>query len=247
MTENPSPPSETFAHNGTTVRVTMTDPAVGSPYEIHLRPIISVRPRKRVTKPTDGFAIYCPATFTVEGLPYAVEFTIGTPTNRVRDIVITSMRIDSIDGIDPRTIPSGRLLAAALKAASVTVMHYPANYDGPAYGIDNAGWLVKIPGMNVRTDNEPEPIPVRNGGDMPDDFTKAAAGVSEVSGDHRLREIARIVTDHEAEGLPYTSAIQMRFNIQSDRHVRRLVNEARAAGYLPPLHENDRRTRKDRK
>lgn len=272
MTENLTPATETFSHYGTTIRVTMTSPKIASQWDVELGGRIVYTPtRTPVRKPTPGWGLYCPATFTTEGLPYTVEFAIGSASSLVRDVAITDMRIGNLNGEGItrdvlRAIPIHRLLSAAINAAGITVMHYPANYDGPAYNLGDDGELVEIPerpkigpdgkqmtdmdgkplmsGMRVRMDNDPIPFPIRHGGArMPADFALGSAGVTQLSGEQQLRDVANLVKACETEGLPFTDLIAERYLI-SPRHARRLVSNARDAGLLDPLPKTDARSRK---
>ena len=250
MTENQNQPTETFRHQGRTVSVTMTNPDVQSAGNVHLgRRWVGGTPPRGITEPTLGFAIYCPASFIVEGLDYAIEFDIGSTSERAADVVITSLRTSSTGGVTRdglSSVPTQYLLRAAMNAAAFTLLHYPTNYDGPGYALDDAGHLIEISTMTVRTDDEPAPMPIRHGGvPMPHDFAKAVSGLPELVGDMRLREVARIVLESSEKGIKWERNISKRFQI-TERHARRLVQEARDAGHLDPLPDTDKRTRRSK-
>jgi hypothetical protein len=259
--------TERFVHDGQTVTVKMIDPAVTSEGNVHpQRPYVCVTPGE-VEVPTPGFALYCPATFTVTGLPHVRRFTIGALMgDTVKDIGITSMEVTEEYG-DPVTrtalasVPTSFLLRAALNAAAFTVLHFPPGYDGPLYQLNDVGDLVEnpdgrddmsrrveIPGTNVRTGvDEFFTFPIRHGGmRMPVTFAKAVAGVPQMEADLRLRQIATLVRHFQAAGMKWERFLGQRFNL-TERSVRRLVQEARDAGYLDPVPPTDRRARKQDK
>lgn len=250
MSENLAPATETFAHAGRTVSVTMTDPPITKDGEVHLsRRWVGATPPPRISAPTPGFAIYCPASFVVEGLPYSVEFTIDSTGTNAADVVISSMRIGASgregltrDGLG--SIPAAYLLRAAMNAAAFTVLHYPPNYNGPGYALGDDGNLVEIPKTNVTTRTTSEPFPIRHGGvAMPVDFAKAVSGKPQLVGDLRLQQVAQVVRECAELRIASGPLIAQRFQV-TERHARRLVQEAREAGHLDPLPTTDRRTRR---
>lgn len=238
--------SETFPHYGSTIRVTMTDPPVTGEFDVHVRNVVGDGPRKPLTRPAAYFSHYCPATFIVEGLPYEIEFTIGSVQGKKRHVVITSLTAkDSTGhGISREAlskIPTARLLAAAISAATVTLIHYPENYNGPAYEYDD-GTLVEMQNMDVRASTGAV-FPVRNGGaPMPADWTKRVAGVAEIRGDQRLREIAKEWKAAKRDGASTEQAIRDRFGVDI-RQARRLVRQAREKGYIPPTKSSTTKAR----
>lgn len=246
MTDSALWATETFPHYGSTIRVTMTDPPVTGEFDVHVRNVIGDGPRKSLTRPAAYFSHYCPATFIVEGLPYEIEFTIGSVQGKKRHVVITSLTAtDSTGhGISRETlskIPTARLLAAAISAATVTLIHYPENYNGPEYGYDD-GRLVEIPNADVRASTGAV-LPVRNGGaPMPADWTKRVAGVAEIRGDQRLREVARAWKAAKKDGVSTEQAISEHFGV-TPRQARRLVSQARAKGYIPPTKKSTTKAR----
>ena len=272
MSEEITPPSETFRHYGQKVRVVMTlptpefvatfyapDPEVllvqTNPIDLlHFFPVtypVTEPPSglENVAEPTVGFAVWCPAKFTVEGLPYAVEFSIFPGRSRRHPIGVTGLHV----GVDPSgggevtrellgSVPVARLLAAALNAAAVTVLHYPVGYDGPAHRIGDGGALLPTEDRIVNEMGMPCPFPVAmHHGPLPATFAKSAAGVPELSGHRRLTEVARIVRDAERDGLPFETRVMTRFSV-GERQARRLVQEARAEGFLPAPSRTNTRT-----
>lgn len=247
--------TERFVHDGQTVTVKMIDPAVTSAFNVHLqRSYVCVTPGE-VEVPTPGFALYCPATFTVTGLSHVRRFTIGALMgDTVKDIGITSMEVteeygDPVTRVALASVPTSALLRAALNAAAFTVLHFPPGYDGPLYGLDDVGDLVEIPDTNVRTDVDEFSfaLPIRHGGmRMPVTFAKAVAGVPQMEADLRLRQIATLVRHFQAAGMKWERFLGQRFGL-TERSVRRLVQEARDAGYLDPVPPTDRRARKQDK
>lgn len=262
MSESPTPPSETFRHNGNDVRVEMTVPPpemLASFYEPEEGQVVRsfspdlmlhVFPVGKVTKPTVGFAVWCPARFTVEGLPYSVEFSVIPSTSRRHPVAVTSLKVgvepDDGEGITREmleTVPVARLLAAALNAAAVTVIHYPANYSGPTHRIGDGGALIPTEHSVINPTETAKPLPVAmHLGPLPATFAKSAAGVVELVGHARLKEVARIVRDAERDGLPFESRVAARLMV-GERHARRLIQEARKAGLLPDG-KNERARRK---
>lgn len=267
MSENLTPASESFRHHGRNLRIVMQiptpeqvanlyDPPTEKPGTETMRFIsqnmVHVLPVGKVTKPTVGFGVWCPAGFIVEGLPYHVDFSIRSSGKREKPIAVTGLNVrlhdlddDGITTENLGSIPVARLLAAAMNAAAVTVIHYPANYDGPRHEIGKGGTLIATDDT-VRTFDTPGILPLRRAEETPSShFTNAAAGVMALSGEARLREVARIVRECDAEGLPSGQRVADRFECDP-RHARRLVQEARDAGYLDPLPATDRRTRRSK-
>ena len=255
--------SHTFRHSGHPVRVTMTDPNLRADGgEVNLsHGFIATKPPAGFTEPTWTFGIYCPARFIAEGLPYPVEFQIDIhPHDDTSRVGIVDIRIGGphpnierapvrIDREDLARIPVDRLLAAAIHAAGIVVMHYPPNYHGPemVYAPHISPKPVAIFGMIRRGEPRVESIPAAIRGLPVDaDFHKAVADVPDVPGDDRLRMVADIVKDAHNAGRPATKDVQQLVNV-SERTARRLIAEARTAGHLPMLPETDKRTTRQRK
>jgi hypothetical protein len=180
--------------------------------------------------------VICPASFEVEGLDERVTFSIGiAPSNqhknpKAHDIVITSLTSTMTDLDSLKTIPTRKLLAAAIRAAGVVVMHYPAGYDGYWVGYTDHGEIVENKNIRVTTDKDGHReiaayrIANENAANM-------YAGIPDVvSPDQRLRDVAKIVKDHPRN---FTREVSERVGV-TERHAGRLIYAARQAGYLPP-------------
>ena len=208
-----------------------------------------VLPPGKVTKPTVVFGVYCPASFRVEGLNYDVKFVIRSSSDRAKDIAITELAIvaeksSSVTTPGLESIPAGKLLAAALNAAEVTLIAYPPNYNGQRLTIGDGGALIPVPDNPLQTDDKVRVFPViSNPVPMPSNFPKSDAGVEQLVSEKRLREVARIVKGTDVTG--WTRKVAQRFNIDP-RHARRLIQEARDAKFLPPLPPTDKRTRRNK-
>lgn len=250
--------SHTFTHAGQPVRVTMIEPDVrpdGS--RIPHERFIYTSPPKGFTEPTPTFGVYCPARFIAEGLPYPVEFQIDAhPHGDTSRVGIVDIRIGGPDPHIERApvrirrddlarIPVDRLLAAAIHAAGIVVMNYPPGHEGPMFMVDrkNPKKTIPVDGVKMTTgvdEHYAEPVAIR--GLLADaDFHKAIADVPDVPGEDRLRMVADIVKAAHDAGRPATKDVQQRMNV-SERTARRLIAEARAAGYLPKLPKTDKRT-----
>jgi len=238
-------PSYTFKpkgknQNGRTLRVSMLDQAGnkldGSKIEMQ-RGFIYDSPPKLFDNPITTVGIMCPASFTVDGLDDDVTFSIGiAPSKRHKkrpnqhDIVITSITstLNNLDSLG--TIPTKDLLGAAIRAAGVIVLHYPADYEGRAFGFTDSDELVQIAGMKITTDKDGhrEIVAYRIANE---NAAYMYAGVPDVvSPDRRLRDVAKIVKQHP---YGYTREVSQRIGV-TERHAGRLIYDARQAGYLPP-------------
>ena len=231
------PCSYTFQHLGRPIRVTMTDPAhdYGTDFKtFHLGLVReTLNPRRAMHRPATGLAYICPATWIVHGLDVDVSFTtempIGIPNRR--RIVISSITIKSRDGVQItpemlRAIPTRKLLAATLHAGCVKVAYYPAGYKGESLGVDRPDII------SFGDDGFTEIISLRATASV-----TAARSLADVAGstdkDARLRRVAEIVSDEQSRG-DWTRRIVNEFRV-TDRSARRLIADARAAGYLPAL------------
>ena len=231
------PCSYTFQHLGRPIRVTMTDPAhdYGTDFKTSHLGLVreTLNPRRAMHRPATGLAYICPATWIVHGLDVDVSFTteipIGIPNRR--RIVISSITIKSRDGVQItpemlRAIPTRKLLAATLHAGCVKVAYYPAGYKGESLGVDRPDII------SFGDDGFTEIISLRATASV-----TAARSLADVAGstdkDARLRRVAEIVSDEQSRG-DWTRRIVNEFRV-TDRSARRLIADARAAGYLPAL------------
>jgi hypothetical protein len=231
------PCSYTFQHLRRQVRVTMTDPAhdYGTDFKtFHLGLVEETpNPKRAMHLPATALAYICPATWIVHGLDVDVSFTteipIGIPNRR--RIVISSITIKSRDGVQItpemlRAIPTRKLLAATLHAGCVKVAYYPAGYRGQSLGVDRPDIV------NFGDETITEIISLRATASV-----TAARSLADVAGstdkDARLRKVAEIVSDEQSRG-DWTRRIVNDFRV-TDRSARRLIADARAAGYLPAL------------
>jgi hypothetical protein len=238
-------PSYTFKpkgknQNGKTVRVSMLDLAGkkldGSRIEMG-RGFIYEPPPKRFDSPITTVGTMCPASFTVDGLDDDVTFSIGiAPSKRHKkypdqhDIVITSITSTLNDFDSLKKIPTRELIAAAIRAAGVIVLHYVADNNGKAFGYTDEDELVPIEGMHITTDKDGhrEVVAYRI---ADENAAYMYAGVPDVvSPDQRLRDVAKIVKQHP---YGYTREVSQRIGV-TERHAGRLIYDARQAGYLPP-------------
>lgn len=223
---------------------------------------IYTHPKGTLRRPTTAFGVYCPASFRVDGLPYDVEFTVGpvgaarraTSGRGVRtsQLGIVSMRIggESAGGVTREAlggVPVARMLAAAIHAAGIVVMCYPAGYRGPRMLARRDGTIVEHAGVEMRFDkNEPSVDVVNVRGLPPDaDFHKAVAGISDGS-EIDLVRVAALVRAAEADGRPFSRDVADSFAV-TDRTARRYVQAARDADLLPPIPKTDNRRRKDKR
>jgi hypothetical protein len=202
-------------------------------------------PKMKITKPTWGLGVIAEASFVVTGLSFDVSFSIGWTfdaryperfenPHTMKDIVITSMTIGTHNGITKdrlEQVPAGKLLSAAMRAGAVRVVHYPANYNGPSLAHS---------GFTTTTDSEGEwEVVGHTSEDVPDGFAKALTGQTDVF--DKLQLVAETVS----KALPNRATHDVMTVIGcSERHARRLIQQARDAGYLPPLEPTDKRTRK---
>lgn len=234
------PCSYTFQHLGQPIRVTMIDPAhdYGTDFKtFHLGLVReTLNPRRAMHRPATGLAYICPATWIVHGLDVDVSFTtempIGNPRASIirRRIVISSITVKSRDGVQItpemlRAIPTRKLLEATLHAGCVEIAYYPAGYKGESLGVDR-------PDMDCGKGGGMEIISLRATASV-----TAARSLADVAGstdkDARLRKVAEIVSDEQSRG-DWTRRIVNEFRV-TDRSARRLIKDARAAGYLPAL------------
>lgn len=264
--------TETFRHKGRTVSVsmvqpfteelaTMLDPEPPTPPGVErlrffnmgrLAYTLTVPPGSD-SEPCVVFGVWCPAGFVVEGLAYEMEFSIrpASGSDRTRDIVISGLTIrggyevpEGVTRTNLAHIPTAKLLAAALNAASMTFIHYPANYSGPRLTLGDDGAIIEAgPGYGPIETTESGAFPVTRGTGvpMPPDFTQTVAGVPRLNGESRLVEIARIVRN-TPPGFSTEKLVATRFGI-TERHARRLIDQAREAGHEP----TNERTRKGKK
>ncbi len=232
------PCSYTFQHLRQPIRVTMTDPAHDYGTDFKTFDLGLVRETMPASFfPTTGLAYICPATWIVHGLDVDVSFTtempIGNPRSLIirRRIVISSITIKSRDGVQItpemlRAIPTRKLLAATLQAGCVEVAYYPAGYKGQSLGVDRPD-IISFGGVIYE-----EIISLRAAASV-----TAAGSLADVAGstdkDARLRRVAEIVSDDQSHG-EWQRHIMREFSI-TDRSARRLIKDARAAGYLPAL------------
>lgn len=259
MSPNPHVCSHSFRHASKTIRVTMTDPAIppdgrGVPMD---RGYVVTLPPRRFARPTVTFGVFCPATFSVEGLPYGVDFTIGLVTSTKRpdssDLGVVSIHVRdetknpvTREGLE--SLPLSRLLAAAIHAAGIEVIHYPPNYRGPMLVPDESGELVKVEHTRTEVGPEGHREPLRVRGRAPDpDFHQAVAGVADLrdSGESRLRKVADLVLEARKRGQRSTATkdVAEHFGV-STRQAERLIRQAREAGYLPENSTTKTTTRK---
>ena len=238
------PCSYTFQHLGRPIRVTMTDPAhdYGTDFKTsHLKLGLRLveetpNPKRAMHLPATALAYICPATWIVHGLDVDVSFTtempIGNPRASIirRRIVISSITIKSRDGVQItpemlRAIPTRKLLEATLHAGCVKVAYYPPRYKGESLGVDRPDIVAGDGGFM-------EIISLRATASV-----TAARSLADVAGstdkDARLRRVAEIVSDEQSRG-DWTRRIVNEFRV-TDRSARRLIADARAAGYLPAL------------
>ena len=234
------PCSYTFQHLRRQVRVTMTDPAhdYGTDFKtFHLGLVEETpNPKRAMHLPATALAYICPATWIVHGLDVDVSFTtempIGNPRASIirRRIVISSITIKSRDGVQItpemlRAVPTRKLLAATLHAGCVEVAYYPAGYRGESLGVDRPdivagdGGAMEIISLHATAS------------------VTAARSLADVAGstdkDARLRRVAEIVSDDQSHG-EWQRHIMREFHVNA-RSARRLIADARAAGYLPAL------------
>jgi hypothetical protein len=241
-----------FTHNKKQITVSMTAPY--SPSDAGKNKIASgtlylvETPKMKITKPTWGLGVIAEASFVVTGLSFDVSFSIGWTfdarypervknPHTMKDIVITSMTIGTHNGITKdrlEQVPAGKLLSAAMRASAVRVVHYPANYDGPSLAFS---------GFTTTTSSKGKwEVAGHTSKDVPDGFAKGLTGhTDQFDKDAQLRRVAEIVKASRPN--------RQTFDVQStlhctDRHARRLIQQARDAGYLPPLKPTDKRTRK---
>ena len=124
-----------------------------------------------------------------------------------------------------RAIPTRKLLEATLHAGCVKVAYYPPRYKGESLGVDR-------PDMDCGEGGGMEIISLRATASV-----TAARSLADVAGstdkDARLRRVAEIVSDEQSRG-DWTRRIVNEFRV-TDRSARRLIADARAAGYLPAL------------
>ena len=234
-------PSYSFPHLSKTVRVTLldvegTEQLTGSKLEMS-RGLIFENPPEQINKPMTGVGVICPATFEVEGLDVHVTFSIGiAPSKRHKypnshDIVITSLTSTMTDLDSLKTIPTRKLLAAAIRAAGVVVMHYPAGYDGYWVGYTDNGEIVENKNIRVTTDKDEQYWELCAYRVADENAAYMYAGVPDVvSPDQRLRDVAKIVKAHPRR---FTREVSQRIGV-TERHAGRLIYAARQAGYLPP-------------
>ena len=234
------PCSYTFQHLGQQIRVIMTDPAhdYGTDFKTsHLKLGLRLvrekpNPERAMHLPATALAYICPATWIVHGLDVDVSFTTEIPIgveNR-RRIVISSITIKSRDGVQItpemlRAVPTRKLLAATLHAGCVEVAYYPAGYRGESLGVDRPdivagdGGAMEIISLHATAS------------------VTAARSLADVAGstdkDARLRRVAEIVSDDQSHG-EWQRHIMREFHVNA-RSARRLIADARAAGYLPAL------------
>lgn len=209
------------------------------------------KPKGKITKPTYGVGVIAEATFSVDGLGVDIEFTTGWKydarypkrndgVSSTRDIVITSLTVRSDTAVTKEildAIPAGKLLAAATHAAGVRAVHYPIGYDGPS---------VVHPAFNVAKSDQSQWELVGHIGDSGrSGLIKELTGQTEpFDRDAQLRRVASIV--ERSRPNQQTKDVAAALNV-GERHARRLIGNARDAGYLPPLDPNDKRTRKAQK
>lgn len=132
-----------------------------------------------------------------------------------------------------------------MNAAAFTVLHYPPNYAGPVHELEDDGTLVEMPTTQVVMNDNPVPWPARHGGAMPADFAKSVSGLPQLVGDQRLQQIAHTFRECAELGIAAGPRIAEWFQV-TERHARRLVQEARNAGYIDPLPTTDKRTRRSK-
>lgn len=270
MSAHLPPGTEVFHHAGHEVRVrmeipnaeqlaAMIDPPPPDPpgretvrffNMAYLAHTLTVPPGSE-SEPCVVFGVWCPAGFVVEGLDYSINFSIRSTSNRTHDIVITGLNVSSRDlpgGVQREKlahIPTGKLLAAALNAASTTFIYYPAHYNGPRLTLGPDGQIIEAPPeyatIHTEDDGAAFPVPRGAGLTVPSDFTLAVAGVPPLIGALRLAEVARIVRE-TPPGLSTEKLVATRFAC-STRHARRLIEQSRQEGHEPT---NDR-TRKGTK
>ena len=230
------PCSYTFQHLRRPIRVTMTDPAhdYGTDFKtFHLGLVCeTLNPKRAMHLPATGLAYICPATWIVHGLNLDVSFTTKMPIGikNKRRIVISSITIQSRDGVQItpemlRAIPTRKLLAATLHAGCVEIAYYPAGYKGQSLGVDR-------PDIVAGEGGAMEIISLRATASVT--AARSLAGVAgSTDKDARLRKVAEIVSDEQSRG-DWTRRIVNEFRV-TDRSARRLIADARAAGYLPAL------------
>lgn len=270
MSAHLSSVTEVFHHAGHEVRVHMVNPDAGALAKMldppqpdppghetlrffnmaNIAHTLTVPPGSE-SEPCVVFGVWCPAGFVVEGLDYAVEFSIRSTSDRTHDIAITNLNVrsgDVLGGVQREKlahIPTGKLLAAALNAASMTFIHYPANYNGPRLTLGPDGRIVEAPPgydtIHTGDDGGAFPVPRGAGLTVPSDFTWEVAGVPPLVGALRLAEVARIVRE-TPPGISTEKLVATRF-VCSTRHARRLIEQSRQEGHEPT---NDR-TRKGTK
>ena len=244
--------SHTFTHNKKRVTVTMVSPemaADGSMTVIHSGVLyLYEKPKHKIKTPTWSVGVIAEATFRVEGLECDLTFTTGWTFDsrhperndgspNQKDVSIYSMSLDGHRPITPELlarIPAGKLLAAAIHAAGVRVIHYPKGYEGPSLSM--LGWNV-----SAQDENDWD-VAGHLGIDIPTDLVKSLTGEKEqIDYDARLLRVAEIVK----ASLPnrQTKDVAQSFFV-GDRQARRLIQDARDAGYLPPIDPTDKRSRK---
>ncbi len=139
-------------------------------------------------KPTKVDGVYCPAWFVVDGLPNRVAFHCDNVDGRFQ---ITRVTLDALDNgalSEVDRLPLATMLELAYKAAAVTGIEYPANYDGPLLTFDNRGRMVatsvRLKTGTVRLDNCD---PIVNGRVVSDSELKDVAGRGKGSHSRRPR------------------------------------------------------------
>lgn len=232
-------PAYAFQHLSKTVRVTLLDLAgdklTGSKIELS-RGYIFESPAKGFRDPVTTVGVICPATFVVNGLHVEMTFSIGiAPSKRHKkipnqsDIVMTSIKVEMNDLDSLKTIPTRKLLAAAIRSAGVVVAHYSAGYTGNPMGFNDDGELVALNGVTMTTDDGHQEIVAYRL--LNENAAYMYAGVADVvDKDQRLRDVAKIVKQH-----PYgfEREVSQRIGVTL-RQARRLISDARQAGYLEP-------------
>lgn len=145
-----------------------------------LSPVPPKKPKK-----VDG--VYCPAWFVVEGLPNRVAFYCDNVDGRFQ---ITRVMLDALDNgalVEVDRLPLATMLELAYKAAAVTGIEYPTNYDGPLLTFGNRGRMVAT---SVRLKTGPTERycdPVVNGRVVSDSELKDATGRGKGSHSRRPR------------------------------------------------------------
>jgi hypothetical protein len=236
----------TFTNNGNDITVTMTSPQVaadGSRNVVASGTLhIWERPPAKMKVVTFAKGVIGEATYRVDGLDHDLSFTTGwsfdprrsrKTTPNQKDIVITSLDFhgNAITSEALRKIPISKLLAAALRASAVRVIHYPTGYKGPslAYGA-----------LFITTGPDTEIGPHLN--DVPAGFVESWADATDVlDKGQRLQRVADVwhTASHADKTFDVVAALCV-----GDRQARRLISEARDAGLIPPVSKTDQRSRK---